>query len=324
MRVYRLREWSVLLLLLAAGFLLGGCLKAAGAADTLQQSADASPLSAGEEPPLTFGIIYPMVNATYEMITGKAEAVARKHNVELLVQAPDEANLEQQIRIMEMMIKRGVDGIAIAPVDSQALTAMINKAAAQGIPVVCFESDSPASRREAYIGADNRATGAVMGQTVERLLSGKGMILVESGMSRMQSTRERLLGLQNYLTRHTDIDILEIRHNDGSEERAALQLEQMISDHPHFSALVNLDFVSSTSSVLVWKAKGLKRYNLALGLTPALQQALDNGQITQVISQNEQNWGEDIINTLLLRAKGLDTAQWINTDIAIIGASIHQ
>lgn len=93
----------------------------------------------------------------------------------------------------------------------------------------------------------------------------------------------------------------------------------MISDHPHFSALVNLDFVSSTSSVLVWKAKGLKRYNLALGLTPALQQALDNGQITRVISQNEQNWGEDIINTLLLQAKGVDTAKWINTDIAIIG-----
>lgn len=87
---------------------------------------------------------------------------------------------------------------------------MINKAAAQGIPVVCFESDSPASRRAAYIGADNRATGAVMGQTVERLLSGKGMILVESGMSRMQSTRERLLGLEAYLTQHTDIDVLEI------------------------------------------------------------------------------------------------------------------
>ncbi|MBP2113617.1 sugar ABC transporter substrate-binding protein [Paenibacillus silagei] len=319
MSVNRLRGWSVVLLLLTAGFLLGGCLMAAGAADIPEKTTGDFPLSAGEEPPLTFGIIYPMVNATYEMITGKAEAVARKHNVELLVQAPDEANLEQQIRIMEMMIKRGVDGIAIAPVDSQALTAMINKAAAQGIPVVCFESDSPASRRAAYIGADNRATGAVMGQTVERLLSGKGMILVESGMSRMQSTRERLLGLETYLTQHTDIDVLEIRHNDGSEERAAGQLEQMISDHPHFSALVNLDFVSSTSSVLVWKAKGLKRYNLALGLTPALQQALDNGQITRVISQNEQNWGEDIINTLLLQAKNIDTAKWINTDIAIIG-----
>lgn len=107
MNVNRLRGWSVVLLLLTAGFLLGGCLKAAGAADTHQMGVGDSPASTSEEPRLTFGIIYPMVNATYEMITGKAEAVARKHNVELLVQAPDEANLEQQIRIMEMMIKRG-------------------------------------------------------------------------------------------------------------------------------------------------------------------------------------------------------------------------
>ncbi|MFD1907580.1 hypothetical protein ACFSQ7_31930 [Paenibacillus rhizoplanae] len=72
MSVYRVRGWSVLLLLLTAGFLLGGCLKAAGAADTPPMGAGDSPSSTSEEPPLTFGIIYPMVNATYEMITGKS------------------------------------------------------------------------------------------------------------------------------------------------------------------------------------------------------------------------------------------------------------
>jgi ribose transport system substrate-binding protein len=315
----RMRIRYVFILLLAAGFILGGCSRSSGATNIPSEEALDSSSSRSGELPLTFGIIYPMVNATYEMITEKAEAVAKKHNVELLVQAPDEANLEQQIRIMEMMIKRGVDGIAIAPADSLALTSVINKAVARGIPVVCFESDSPASSREAFIGADNRATGATIGQTVERLLGGKGMILVESGMSRMRGTQERLRGLQDYLAEHTEIDVLEIRHNDGSEDNAALQLEQMISAHPHFSALVSLDFVSSSSSVLVWKAKGLTRYNIALGLTPSLKQSMDNGQITRVISQNEQNWGEDIINTLLLRAKGIAVAKWINTEITIIG-----
>ncbi|WP_051424701.1 sugar ABC transporter substrate-binding protein [Paenibacillus graminis] len=315
----RIRIWLVFIVWLMAGFILGGCFhKARAITTTLQEPGDSSSNPSVEQP-LTFGIIYPMVNATYEMITGKAEAAAKKHYVRLLVQAPDEANLEQQIRIMEMMIKRGVDGIAIAPVDSQALVSVINKAVSQGIPVVCFESDSPHSRRDSFIGADNRATGAVIGQTVDRLLGGKGMVLVESGMSRMLGIEERLRGLQEYLGRHTEIDVLEIRHNDGSEDIAALQLEQMISAHPHFSALVSLDFVSSSSSVLVWKAKGLKRFNIALGLTPSLKQAMNNGQITRVISQNEQNWGENIINTLLLRAKGLTVAKWVDTKITIIG-----
>lgn len=319
MNAFRSRTMLFPFMLMLASLLLSSCFHSDGAMNRPPQIAGADLSSQRADQPLTFGIIYPMVNDTYEMVTEKAEAAAQELNVQLLVQAPDEANLEQQIRIMEMMIKRGVDGIAIAPVDSKALVAVINKAVSQGIPVVCFESDSPDSRRDAFIGANNRQTGRMIGQTVNRLLGGRGMILVESGMSHMLGFSERLEGLQEFLEANTEIDVLEIRHNDGSENSAALQLEQMISAHPHFSALVSLDFVSSSSSVLVWKAKGLKRYNIALGLTPPLKQAMDNGQITRVVSQNEQNWGEDIINTLLLRSKGISVPKWIDTKITIIG-----
>lgn len=321
MKQLRFRPGLVLPVLLAAGILLGGCFHSGGASDLPSQTSEEPRTNQTTGRQLTFGIIYPMVNATYEMVTEKAEAAAKDNNIQLLVQAPDEANLEQQIRFMELMIKRGVDGIAIAPVDPKALVSVINKAVSHGIPVVCFESDSPDSNRDAYIGADNRKTGIVIGQTVDRLLGGQGMILVESGRPHMLGYGERLNGLQDYLAKHTEIDVLEIRHNDGNEDFAALQLEQMITDHPHFSALVNLDFVSSSSSVLVWKAKGLTRYNIALGFTPSLTQALDNGQITRIISQNEQNWGADIINTLLLRSSRIGSPEWIDTNITIIGES---
>ena len=319
MIILRTRAILCLIVLLLGGLTLSGCIDTAGSIKLTSPKSGFASSPKAEGQPLTFGIIYPMVNANYELITEKAEAAAQEHNVHLLVQAPDEANLEQQVRIMEMMIKRKVDGIAIAPVDSTALVNVINKAVAQGIPVVCFESDSPNSKRQAYIGADNRRTGTVIGQTLDYLLGGKGMVLVESGMFRTLGFSERLLGLQAYLQEHTGIDVLEVRHNDGSEDSAISQLEQMISAHPHFNALVSLDFVSSSSSVLVWKAKGLKRYNIALGLTPSLQQAIDNGQITRVISQNEQNWGADIINTLLLRSRGITVAKTIDTQITVIG-----
>lgn len=298
--------------------LLAGCRSTAGQPHT-PELLEAAPLpSAAAGPPLVFGIIYPMVNSTYETLTENAEAAAGR-NIRLLVQAPDEANLEQQIRIMEMMIKQEVDGIAIAPVDSAALVPVINQAVAKGIPVVCFESDAPDSRRIAYIGADNMETGRVIGRTVDQLLGGQGMVLVESGMPHMLALGQRLLGLQQYLETSTGIDVLEIRHNDGNEESAVMQLEQMISAHPHFSALISLDYVSSSGSILVWKAKGLKRYNIALGLTPSLKQSLENGQITRIISQNEQNWGEAIIHTLESIAQGKRVEEVINMDVTVIG-----
>ncbi|MFC9708753.1 sugar ABC transporter substrate-binding protein [Paenibacillus sp. NPDC056933] len=310
-----------LLCLACVWLLLGGCY---GANDSSPRSEDnaAVPLPAppSSDKQLTFGIIYPMVNDTYEMITKDAEAAAADYPARLLVQAPEEANVEQQMGIMEMMIKRKVDGIAVAPLDSQALAPVINKAVSQGIPVICFESDAPSSSRQAFIGADNVRMGTLSGEAINELLGGSGMILVQSGISDMLSQQEREYGLRKYLQEHTRIDILDMRHNEGSEEHATQQLEQMISDHPHFSALINLDFISGSSSVLVWKAKGLKRFNLALGLTPALQQSLSDGQISKIISQNEHQWGQKIVDTLMRLTQGDFVPEKLNTDVMVIDA----
>lgn len=312
---FRFKAVQTLTLLIGISFILCGCMESRTTMETWNQNQEVLSLPSKNDPELTFGIIYPMVNGTYEMITENAESSASDYNIKLIVQAPDEANLEQQIRIMEMMIKQKVDGIAIIPVDSEALIDVIDKAVTSGITVICFESDSPSSKRNAFIGADNYKTGKVIAQTVDNLLGGKGMVLVQSGMPQMLGLTQRLKGFQDYLHEYTEIDVLEVRHNHANEEKAIQQLEEMISAHPHFSALINLDFVSSSSSVLVWKAKGLKRYNVALGLTPYINQSLENGQITRIISQNEQNWGQAIINTLRSLSQDKTLPEFINTEI---------
>ncbi|MFC5529795.1 substrate-binding domain-containing protein [Cohnella yongneupensis] len=253
---------------------------------------------------LTFGIIYPMAHPFYEMITEYAKEAAAKEGVQLIVKAPDEANLEQQIRMMETLIKQKVDGIAIDPVDKFALAPVIDKAIQAGIPVICFESDSPKSRRLAYIGSDNRQAGERMGKLLDGLLEGKGMVIMETGMSGMTSLGERLDGLLNYLNRQTEIQVLEVRYNEGKEAAALSNLEQMIEAHPHFDAFVALDVMSGSASVLVWKASGLDRYALTFGMMPEIQQAIDNGQITAAVSQNEKQWGERIVTRLLEATQG--------------------
>ncbi len=318
-RVLSLVMLGCLIILLS----LSGCEGNTGMSTSLSQPSTAKQTVPSatdiDRAPLVFGIIYPTVNPTYEIITENLKTASVDHAVKLIVQAPDEANLEQQIRIMEMMIKQGVDGIAIDPVDSAALVEVIDKAVAKDIPVICFESDAPASKRLAFIGADNVQTGITIGRSVSKLLDGKGMVIVESGMPHMLGLSQRLEGLKQYLSSHTSIDMLEVRNNDGTEEDATQQLEAMISAHPHFSALINLDPVSSSSSILVWKAKGLKQYNIALGLTPTVQESLINGQITRIISQNEQHWGESIMNTLLAITDGQRVPPFINTGIIEIG-----
>lgn len=269
----------------------------------------------------TFGIIYPMAHPFYEMITQDAKDAAAKEGVQLLVKAPDEANLEQQIRMMETMIKQKVDGIAIDPVDASALAPVIRKAAQAGIPVICFESDSPDSGRLAYIGADNRQAGERMGKLLDGLLDGQGMVILETGMSKMTSLRERLNGLLGYLNRETEIQVLEVRYNEGKEAAALSNLEAMIDAHPHFDAFVALDVMSESASVLVWKASGLNRYSLTFGITPDIQKAIENGQIKAVVSQHERQWGARIVKRLLEASQGLPIPAFDDMGIEEVTAS---
>lgn len=262
---------------------------------------------------LTIGIIYPVAHPFYEEITQLAEKAALSHSVQLVVKAPEDINLEQQIRIMETMIKQKVDGIAINPIDPVALVPVINKAVEAGIPVICFEVDSPSSKRLSYIGPDHYQGGRLMGEVVGKLMKGRGMVLVESGKSSASSQQERLAGMLDYLTNHTEIQVLEVGYNEGSSEKALSDMEQMIDDHPHFDTLITLDILSSTASILLWKAKGLDRNSLTFGMMPKVKEAIINGQITSIISQNEQTWGDLIISQLVRALQGESIPDRIDT-----------
>lgn len=248
---------------------------------------------------LSFGIIFPMADPSYELITEHAEKMAQSHNIRLLVAAPDEANLEQQIRIMESMIRQKVDGIAISPVDAEALEPVINQAIDNNIPVICFESDAPNSKRLSFIGADNYETGRQLGMATNKLLNNKEMIIVGTGMSDMLSLKQRLEGLLNYINEETEIEVLQVKYNEGKKDIAIEKLEEMINEHPHFSAFLSLDSVSSSASILIWKAAGMNRYVLSIGKTAESETAIHNGQIHTIISQNEHSWGSTIIDTLM-------------------------
>ncbi|WP_123039651.1 sugar ABC transporter substrate-binding protein [Cohnella candidum] len=302
-RPRRASGFLLALLALLAIAALSACSGSETGNDSSAAASPPAPTKTGK-PQLTFGIIYPITHPYYELMTEYAEKEAEPLGVKLVVKAPDEANLEQQIRMMETMIKQRVNAIAIDPVDSDALVPVINKAVENGIPVICFESDSPGSKRLGYVGTDQRQAGIRLGQLLDKQLQGRGMVLVETGMGRMQSLKLRLDGLLSYLNANTDIQVLEVRYNEGSDAKALSDLEQMIDEHPHFDAFASLDVVSGPQSVLVWKAQGLNRYSFTFGLTDEIREALSNGQITAAVSLNEAEMSRHLVQRLMDAAQG--------------------
>ncbi|RIX50003.1 sugar ABC transporter substrate-binding protein [Paenibacillus nanensis] len=308
-------KWLPALLTLVALLMAGGCMNEPAEERKLHAP---SPETEKEDTLLTFGILYPMAHPFYEMITQLTEESADPLGISLIVKAPDEVNLEQQIRMMEQMIKQRVDGIAVSPVDGEALGPVIDRAIDAGIPVICFETDSPGSKRLSYIGADHAEGGKLVGKALGELLKGRGMVLVEHGFADMPAQKQRLDGMLQYIDSNTDIQVLDIRYNSGSESQALADLETMIDSHPHFDAFVSLDLWSASSSILVWKAMGLDRDVIAFGMQTEIKEAILNGQMTSVVSQNEQEWGHAIIQSLMTAVQKKPLPDWVDTGSRVL------
>jgi len=143
-----------------------------------------------------------------------------------------------QKRIVDDLLAKGVDGIAISPVDPANQTAMLNDAAKQAL-VFTHDSDAPDSKRECYVGTDNVAAGRQAGELIKEALPQGGRIALFVGKLDARNAQERLQGIKDAIA-GTRIDIIDVRTDDTDQVRAKANVSEMLVSHPDIGALVGL------------------------------------------------------------------------------------
>jgi len=143
-----------------------------------------------------------------------------------------------QKRIVDDLLAKGVDGIAISPVDPANQTAMLNDAATQAL-VFTHDSDAPDSKRECYVGTDNVAAGRQAGDLIKEALPQGGKIAIFVGKLDARNAQERLQGIKEAIA-GSNISIIDVRTDDTDQVRAKANVSEMLVSHPDVTALVGL------------------------------------------------------------------------------------
>jgi ribose transport system substrate-binding protein len=143
-----------------------------------------------------------------------------------------------QKRILDDLLAKGVDGIAISPVDPANQTAMLNDAATQAL-VFTHDSDAPESKRECYVGTDNVAAGRQAGALIKEALPQGGKIAVFVGKLDARNAQERLQGIKESIA-GSAVQIIDVRTDDTDSVRAKANVSEMLVSHPEVAALVGL------------------------------------------------------------------------------------
>ncbi len=168
--------------------------------------------------------------------TEKADEELPDVSVEFKI--PGDGTAAEQKRIIDDLLAKGIEGIAISPVDPANQTELINQTAAQTL-VVTQDSDAPNSQRAVYVGTDNVAAGRQAGELLKETLPDGGKIVIFVGKLDAQNAKERLDGIKQVIA-GTKIEILDSRTDDADHTRAKANAADSLVKYPEAAAFVGL------------------------------------------------------------------------------------
>lgn len=169
---------------------------------------------------------------------GTEKAQAEIPNVDVDFRIDSDGTAAEQQRVVDDLLAKGIEGIAISPVDPANQTPMLNKAAAQAL-VITQDSDAPNSNRSCYIGTDNVAAGRQAGELVKEALPQGGKIMVFVGVLDAANAQQRYQGLKEAL-QGSKVQIVDVRTDNTDRVRAKSNAADTLVNNPDIAGMVGL------------------------------------------------------------------------------------
>jgi ribose transport system substrate-binding protein len=229
--------------------------------------------------------------------------------------------ISDQKRIIEDLLTRGIDGIAISPIDPTNQSDILNTAARR-TKLITHDSDAPESERLVYIGMDNYKAGRLCGELVREAMPKGGTVMLfigrleqDNARSRRQGCIDAMLGRSNDPTRfdppseiieEAGFKIVGTLTDNFDRAKAKANVEDTVSKYPDLAGMVGL-FVHNPPLILeVLSQAGKLGQIQVVGFDEddGTLAGIQSGHIHSTVVQNPYMYGYKSVELLNELAKG--------------------
>lgn len=236
--------------------------------------------------------------------------------------APVHADAPSQVDVVEGLIEKQVDGIAISTNDPDALEGVLRRAIENGIEVSTFDADSPDSGRAFYAGTENYTAGKVAGEHLIELTDGEARVALLTGLVGAYDMQARLQGFEDAIE-GTDIEIATILACEDEIDKSVELVEQYTRANPDLDAWFFLGgwpfFVppSSLPNLKEWKTPD--KTLVTIDTFRPMLTFFDEGMVDVAIGQDFYAMGYKSVENLvrLLNDEEIE-GDYIDTGIEIV------
>jgi ribose transport system substrate-binding protein len=219
----------------------------------------AVPLTAGAAD-YTFALVPKAMNNPFFDLArdGCKQAEAESNGeIECLYIGPGEHTEAEQVQIVQDLISRGVDGIAVSPSNAPAIAMALRAAKDAGIPTMTWDADlleEHADLRATFVGTKNYDIGVNLAGIIQEIKPEGGSICLQTGGAAADNHNQRLQGIRDTLSGEnsdsppgerltgqngwTEVDGCPlITDDDGA--RAVQQLADILGRYPDLDAFIS-------------------------------------------------------------------------------------
>jgi len=267
-------------------------------------------------------------HAFWQSIHAGAEKAAQELGITVAWRGPlREDDRDSQVSEVENAVARGVQGIALAPLDDSALVPPVSAAMKRGIPVVIFDSGLKGDDWVSFVATDNDVGGRLAGEHMAKILNGKGRIVVLRHAEGHDSTTRREEGFLGAVRQHPGLVMTSVNQYGGVDvEGAYKKSESVLSTlkNPDGSLAVDGIFTPNESSTFAmlrvlqdngWAGK--VRF-IGFDASDNLVKAMRSRHIDGLVLQDPVKMGYLGVKTLVAHIRGERVERRVDTGVKLV------
>jgi ribose transport system substrate-binding protein len=278
----------------------------------------AAPLAGDEKPRVAF--VTNGVASFWTIAQKGAEAGGEEFDAEVSVHMPV-SGVSDQKRMLEDLVVRGVDGIAVSPIDPVNQTDFLDRIA-QRTTLITHDSDAPDSARLVYIGMDNYDAGRMCGKLVKKALPEGGEVFIFIGRLEQDNARRRRQGvIDELLDRSHDPTrydppgaslfgekyvVLGTLTDQFDRAKGKANAEDVLTRHPDVDGMVGL--FAYNPPLILEALRGAGRLGevevIAFDEADETLQGIKDGTVAGTVVQNPFEYGRQSVRILAAHERG--------------------
>ena len=242
----------------------------------------------------------------WQSVHAGAVKAAREKGVEIVWDGPaSEVDFAGQLKIVDAMVNRRVDAIAVAPIDRHAMVSPVDRAAASNIPVIIFDSPVDTDKFVSQVATDNYKAGQVAATRMGKILDGKGKIVIVAVQPGGAATEAREKGFEDAI--HKDfpgIQILDKRYGMAQVAQSLTVAENMLTAHPDLDGIFASNESSTMGSAQALRGRSSRVKLVGFDSSPALLDDLQSGLIDSLVIQDPFKMGYESVIAAVTKLDG--------------------